>query len=91
MCSYRALCHNLRVLIMDFYGDASLYRHRRFRFLKCEFKSICLVLRGRERRLTPGLCRQYSRHLNSMRGGKSFKQTLELYYLHAQQKALLEY
>lgn len=78
---WTSLPRDLRRLIMDFYGDTSVSRHRRFRFVRAELKTMFLFQPILGNSLRPSFVHRIAR-INCL------KKILELTYLNSKREAL---
>ena len=78
---YTSLPNDLQLLVMDFYGDASIWRHRRFRFVRAELGTVFLLRQDCTVGPRPSFVRRVA-------GINSLKKVLQLAYLNTQLEAL---
>ena len=79
---WRDLPDELQALILDFYGDVTVERHRVSRFVRAELAALFLL-----HRLPVGYLVLRPSFIRRIEG---FQHCLQLAYLQAQRKALLE-
>ena len=75
---------DLQRLVLDFYGCSSIPAHRRFRFVRAELKAIFAFSRPVWDLPRPSFARGVSRI-------ETLKEFLQITYLQAQHKPLLEH
>ena len=77
---WRALPNELHAIVLDFYGDVTVERHRVSRFVRAELAALFLLHRRAYLVLRPSFIRRI----------EGFQHCLQLLCTQAQRKALLE-